>query len=304
LLGPVAVHEDVDLVLGDHDDLVVEAGLHVDDVPPLLALGHGVHSLLDGLELAAAVLGHHRVRLRLVARRQELSLRRPHPHWPAFFVLLRQEPATRVLLEHAEVQLLQDPAEAVGDSERVAAELGGVAQHGVHVGLELLVDKAVDAGVHERHDAREPCLEVVGPADKHLDVAAGHLEHAPEVVNGVLEELLAVLSRALGHGVAGLSLADRLGLLDRCFHRLQRHLGNTVEHLLGVLGAIGGLGERLLTRLLVQRGRAQGLDRLAGRGNGGFPRDGEVVAGLLARVGDGGDHADDHRDDDDRPQAT
>jgi hypothetical protein len=79
--------------------------------------------------------------------------------------------------------------------------------------------------------------------------------------------------------------------------------GDGREHLLGVLGATGGRGERLLARLLVQRGRAQGLDGLAGGGEVGLPRDGEVVPGLVAGAGDGGDHADDDRDDEDPAHA-
>uniref|UniRef100_J3LYJ2 Uncharacterized protein n=1 Tax=Oryza brachyantha TaxID=4533 RepID=J3LYJ2_ORYBR len=307
-LGPVAVHEDVDLVLGDHDDLVVQPGLHVDDVPARVALGHRVHGLLDGLELATPVLGHHRVGLRpvAVAGGEQLPVGRLHPRREAahHFLLRQKAPAReRVTLEHVEVELLEDGAEAVGDGERVAAELAGIPQHLLHVGLELLVGEPVGAGVHEGHDAGEPVLEVVGAAEQHLDVPAGHLDHASEVVHRVLKELLAVLARALRHGVARLGAADVLGPLHRRLDRLERHLGDGREHLAGVLGAIGGRGERLLARLLVQRGRAQGLDGLAGGGEGGLPRDGEVVPGLVAGAGHRGDHPDDDRDDEDRPHA-
>lgn len=76
----VAVHVDVDLIFGDGDVLVVDAGLDVDDVTAAVeVLGVGVEGVLDGLVLGGAVLGDDGVWRRLAAGGEELPVGGLHP---------------------------------------------------------------------------------------------------------------------------------------------------------------------------------------------------------------------------------
>jgi hypothetical protein len=92
LLGPVSVHGHVHHLAGDGHVLLVNPLLHVDHVPSVVGLRHGSERLVDGLELAAAILGHNHVRRERVL--EPAALEHPpiivgHPRRDAIHIELR-----------------------------------------------------------------------------------------------------------------------------------------------------------------------------------------------------------------------
>ena len=174
-------------------------------------------------------------------------------------------------------------AEAGDDGERVAAQLGGVLQELVHGLLQLRLVEAVGAGVDVRHDAGQPTPEVV---DVLRDLLGFEARHAPEIFDGVVEELLAHLDGALGD-LGVVVLADVHGAVERAGDLFERHLQRGAEDALGVDGVVHDGAEALLAPARVPRHGAHGGEPDVG---------GELAIAILLGARDRGDRAD-HGDD-------
>uniref|UniRef100_J3MXR0 Uncharacterized protein n=1 Tax=Oryza brachyantha TaxID=4533 RepID=J3MXR0_ORYBR len=161
LPGAVAVDGDVRHLLGDRHVLRVHPLLHVDHVPSGVGLRHGGERLVDGLELAAAVLGDHHVGRQVVL--EPAALEHPpvavgHPLRDA--VLGERRLALRFRCCCSVVFVFAGEQPAFGELERgeerggllderqgVAGQLLAVDEGILHLGLEFVFGEAVDAGL-------------------------------------------------------------------------------------------------------------------------------------------------------------
>jgi hypothetical protein len=121
----IAVHDYVGHVLGDGDVLLVIASLHVDGVAATGALGYGVDGLVDGLEVAAPVLGDHRVGLLGGGQLQEPPL-------------VRRQPLREVAGRHRAVHVVEI-VERSHDA-RGQHPVAGLSRRGAVYGVELALD--------------------------------------------------------------------------------------------------------------------------------------------------------------------
>ncbi|GJN03664.1 hypothetical protein PR202_ga21135 [Eleusine coracana subsp. coracana] len=304
LLRAVAVHGHVGHLLGDGHVLLVHAFLHVDHVPSRVRLGHGLERVVDGLELPAAVLGHHHVGLGRVLEPLEL---------PPLLLQCRrgvvrqhgQHPPPVAGREHG-----QERRGLVDDGQRVAGQLLAVL-HGLrHLLLDVAVREPVDARLLVRDHRAQPDAQLVtatGDPVHAADVDA--VERAREVVFRVAVDLLAVRHGRLHAWVVA---HHQPRPVERGGDRIAdgRH-GGADQGLGRRVRGVGGLGEALLARVAVVRLRAHRLDALghadqvgpraaaaaAGGGRLGGRRGGAVVvlgAGVVRHGGAAHDDDDQH----------
>uniref|UniRef100_A0A8R7U9Y7 Uncharacterized protein n=1 Tax=Triticum urartu TaxID=4572 RepID=A0A8R7U9Y7_TRIUA len=260
LADPVADHDEVRHVARHGDVLLVRALLDVHHVRVLALERHLGQRLVDGLVVAAAVRRHRHVRLEVgLAGRglQQPPLGVRHP--PGRAVVPEQPPA-----EDGQVQVGDGVPELVHDGQDVLRQLLGDVKRLAHLGggVRRGVGEAVKAGLLVRERGGEPRLEVV-----HGVLEVGHLEAAElvegglEVVDGVVEHLLAVLERARRARVV-FELVEQAGLLHGLLDPLRGGLEDGLGQLRGGRRIAGRLLQRLLARHLVVHGLAEGLDRL------------------------------------------
>ncbi|GJN31218.1 hypothetical protein PR202_gb19584 [Eleusine coracana subsp. coracana] len=242
----------------DRHVLPVRAGLDVHHVGRGALAWHLGQRLVDGLEVPAAVRGHRDVGLE-----------------PGHAGGLQQQPAFRVgeplgrgaeepPAEAAQVEPGQRLGEGVDDGEDVLGELLRAVQRLAHLvrGVGGGVLEPVQARVLVREGGAEPRPEVV-----HGALEVGHLEPAQtvegrlQVVDGVVQELLAVFQRARGALVV-LQVVEHGGLAHGLRDPVRGRLEDGLGKLRGARRVARRLLQRALARLAVVHGLAERLDRL------------------------------------------
>jgi len=288
--GAVADHHQVRHVPGHGHVLPVRAGLHVHDVRGGALHRHLGQRRVDGPEVAAAVLGHRHVRLETLVAGGDLpqpALGVGHPRRHAAGVV-RQEPA----VEARDAQVGERLGELVHERQDVLRQLLRAVERPAHLARRRRrrVLEPVQARLLVRERGAEPRPEVV-----HGALEVGHLEAAQpvegrlEVVDGVVQQLPAVVERALGARVV-LELVQDGGLAHRLLDPVGRHLEDGLGQVRRAGGVPGSRPERLLARLPVVHGLAEGLDGLHRRRHLALLPAVAIAAASQGHDADGGDH--------------
>nr|ACR37741.1 unknown [Zea mays] len=288
--GAVADHHQVRHVPGHGHVLPVLAGLHVHDVRGGALQRHLGQRRVDGPEVAAAVLGHRHVgpeALLAGGDQQQPALGVGHPRGRAAGVL-REEPA----VEARQAKIGERLGELVHERQDVLRQLLRAVERLAHLarGGRRGVLEPVQARLLVRERGAQPRPEVVHGALEvgHLE-AAEPVERRPEVVDGVVQQLSAVVERARRAPVV-LELVEQGGLAHGLRDPVGRHLEDGLGQLRGAGGVPGRRLQRLLARLPVVHGLAEGLDGLHRRGHLALLGPPAIAAAFEGNDADGGHH--------------